>query len=96
MSQEELTLDQDATFIETETSGALYNYYKGKRSCEALNVYCSEYDLPVATEVRDGNVKPGYGQLEQLQEVLAHLPVEEGEVRSVFFKDSSFLPPYLT
>lgn len=24
--QEELTLDQDATFIETETSGALYNY----------------------------------------------------------------------
>ena len=37
MPQEELTLDQDATFIETETSGALYNYYKGKRSYEVLN-----------------------------------------------------------
>ncbi len=61
----ELTLDHDATFIETETSGALYNY-KGKRSYEALNVYCPEYDLVVATEFRDGNVNPGHGQLAQL------------------------------
>ena len=38
-------------------------------SYEALNVYCPEYDLPVATEYRDGNVKPGHGQLEQLQGV---------------------------
>ena len=56
-------------------------------SYEALNVYCPEYDLSVATEFRDGNVNPGsvatefrdgnvnpgYGQLEQLQEVLSHL-----------------------
>ena len=79
-AQEELTLDQDATFIETETSGALYNY-QGKRSYEALNVYCPEYDLPVATEYRDGNVKPGHGQLEQLQGVLAHLPAGVRKVR---------------
>ena len=80
-----MTLDQDATFIETETSGALYNY-KGRRSYEALNVYCPEYDLPVATEFRDGNVNPGYGQLEQLQGVLAHLP--EG-VRKVKYRSDS-------
>ena len=78
--QEGVTLDQDATFIETETSGALYNY-KGRRSYEALNVYCPEYDLPVATEFRDGNVNPGYGQLEQLQGVLAHLPAGVRKVR---------------
>ena len=83
--QEGVTLDQDATFIETETSGALYNY-KGRRSYEALNVYCPEYDLPVATEFRDGNVNPGYGQLEQLQGVLAHLP--EG-VRKVRYRSDS-------
>ena len=83
--QEELTLDQDATFIETETSGALYNY-KGKRSYEALNVYCPEYDLSVATEFRDGNVNPGYGQLEQLQEVLSHLPAG---VRKVKYRSDS-------
>ena len=50
-AQEELTLDQDATFIETKTSGALYNY-QGKRSYEALNVYCPEYDLVVASRRR--------------------------------------------
>ncbi len=78
--QEELTLDQDATFIETETSGALYNY-KGKRSYEALNVYCPEYELLVETEFRDGNVNPGQGQLEQLQGVLSHLPEGVKKVR---------------
>lgn len=78
--QEELTLDQDATFIETEASGALYNY-KGKRSYEALNVYCPEYDLLVETEFRDGNVNPGQGQLEQLQGVLSHLPEGVKKVR---------------
>ena len=55
-------------------------------SYEALNVYCPEYDLPVATEFRDGNVNPGYGQLEQLQGVLAHLP--EG-VRKVKYRSDS-------
>lgn len=82
---EEITLDQDASFIETSTEGALYNY-KGKRSFEALNLYCYDYDIILKTEYRDGNVNPGKGQLEQLKSALDRLP--EG-IRKVKFRSDS-------
>jgi hypothetical protein len=39
-----ITLDQDATFIYTNTKNALRNY-EGEKSYEAFNTYCPEYDM---------------------------------------------------
>lgn len=78
-----VTLDQDATFIPTKVNGALYNY-KSERSFEALGTYCPEYDMTIRSEYRDGNVTPGYRQLENLVESLRLLPdsVEKVRLRS--------------
>ena len=70
-----ITLDQDATFIETESYGSLWNYEKS-RSYQAFNTYCPEHDLILASGYRDGNVPPGYGQKEELERVLSSLPDE--------------------
>jgi hypothetical protein len=80
-----ITLDQDATFINSNAEGTLCNY-KGERSYEALNIYCPEYDIMVATQFRDGNVTPGYGQLEQLKELISNIP--EG-VKEVYFRSDT-------
>jgi len=72
--QSSVTLDQDATFINTDTKSALRNYH-GDKSYEAFNTYCPEYDMVIGTQFRDGNVPPGYRQLEELQSVLSRLPV---------------------
>ena len=74
-----ITLDQDATFIETESCGSLWNYEKN-RSYQAFNTYCPEHDLILASGYRDGNVPSGYGQKEELERVLSSLP---GEVEGV-------------
>jgi hypothetical protein len=68
-----VTFDQDATFIETGVSGALYNY-KSERAFEAFNTYCPEYDMMIKSEYRDGNVPPGFRQMENLAEALELLP----------------------
>ncbi|MFA7620995.1 MAG: hypothetical protein WCY56_04010 [Aminobacteriaceae bacterium] len=70
-----VTLDQDATFIETESYGSLWNYEES-RSYQAFNTYCPEHDLILAAGYRDGNVPPGYGQKEELERVLSSLPDE--------------------
>jgi hypothetical protein len=80
-----ITLDQDATFIPTEVEGALFCYKKFS-AFEALNIFCPEYDVMPATQYRDGNVSPGFAQLEQLKEVISHLP--EG-VREVYFRSDT-------
>lgn len=79
----EITLDQDATFINTSNKDALYNYHKEK-AYEALNTYCAEHDIMVGTQFRDGSVPPGYGQLEELKRVLENAPagVEKVKLRS--------------
>jgi hypothetical protein len=78
-----VTLDQDATFIYTNTKNALVNY-QGEKSYEALNTYCPEYDMLVSTQFRDGNVPPGYGQLAELKRALLCIPagVETVSLRS--------------
>ena len=78
-----ITLDQDATFIETETKDALYNYH-GEKSYSAFNTYCPEYDIVVGTQFRDGNVNAGYGQLEELKRILSYVPagIEKINLRS--------------
>jgi hypothetical protein len=70
---ETITLDQDATFIPTEVKGTLFNY-KSERAFEAFNTYCPEYDMVIKSEYRDGNVPPGYRQLENLKSSLELLP----------------------
>jgi hypothetical protein len=80
-----ITLDQDATFIPTEVEGALFCYKKFS-AFEALNIFCPEYDVMVATQYRDGNVSPSFAQLEQLKEVISHLP--EG-VKEVYFRSDT-------
>jgi len=74
-----ITLDQDATFIETESKGALWNY-QGNRSYEAFSTYCPEHDLVLASKYSDGNVPPGYMQFEEFKEVLKGLPEEVTQV----------------
>jgi hypothetical protein len=78
-----ITLDQDATFIPTSNKNALYNYH-GEKAYEAFNTYCPEYDIMVGTQLRDGNVPPGYGHLEELQRALSTIPegVEDVTIRS--------------
>jgi hypothetical protein len=80
---ESITLDQDATFIPTSNKNALFNYY-GEKAYEGFNTYCPQYDIIVGTQLRDGNVNPGYGQLEELQRVLGTVPegVKEVKLRS--------------
>jgi hypothetical protein len=77
---ETVTLDQDDTFIKTGVKGSLFNY-KSERSFEALNTYCPEYDMIISSEYRDGNVPPGYRQLENLQASLELLPDSVKKVR---------------
>jgi hypothetical protein len=78
-----ITLDQDATFVETTTKSALFNYH-GEKSYSAFNTYCPEYDLMIGTQFRDGNVNAGYGQLEELKRVLSEVPegIENINLRS--------------
>jgi hypothetical protein len=78
-----ITLDQDATFIPTSNKNALPNY-QGEKSYGAFNTYCPEYDLIVGTQLRGGNVPPGYGQFEELKRVLSIIPegVREVSLRS--------------
>ena len=70
---ENITLDMDATFIPTSNKDALYNYHKDKAH-EAFNTYCPEYDIMAGTQLRGGNVPPGYGQLDELKRILPAVP----------------------
>jgi len=77
---ETVTIDQDATFIPTGVSGALYNY-KHETAFQAFGAYCPEYDMTIRSEFRDGNVTAGYRQLDHLKATLALLPDSVKKVR---------------
>lgn len=55
-----LTLDLDATLIETDKREALYCYEKVK-AYQPMTVFCPELGLILAHEFRDGNVSPAEG-----------------------------------
>jgi len=78
-----LTFDMDDTEIETGSSGALRNY-KGNRGFWAFITYCAEPGQIVSTRYCDGNVPPGWRQLEEFRHVLGTVPddVEEVALRS--------------
>jgi hypothetical protein len=71
-SPQQLTLDLDATLIETHKREALYSY-EGTKAYQPMNVYCPELSMVMAHEFRDGNVSPaeGYQRLvERCREIL--------------------------
>jgi hypothetical protein len=81
--KESITLDQDATFLPTDRSDVCRNY-NGETSFEAFNTYCPEYDVMVGTRYSDGNVTPGFEQLEEFKRILSLLPegVKQVKLRS--------------
>ena len=81
--QTEATLDMDATLVETRKQEALPSYKK-HRAYQPLITYCSEAELIVHSEFRDGNVPAGHQQLRVLIEALGRLPagVEKVMLRS--------------
>lgn len=68
-----LTFDMDDTEIETKVEGSLFNY-KGNRGFWAFITYCAELEQIVSTRYCDGNVTPGWRQLEEFRHVLGTVP----------------------
>lgn len=80
-SQEKgVTLDMDATLVETQKEEAFYSY-KGYKSYQPINVWWAEPQVVLHTEFRDGNVPAGYKNLRILKEALDHLPDGVKKVR---------------
>jgi len=84
--QQEATLDQDASVVETHKEGALY-CYQGCKAYQPLSTYWAEQGMVVISELRDGNVPAHYGNLRQLQEGLMVLP--EGVVKVYYRGDTA-------
>jgi hypothetical protein len=74
-SPETLTLDQDATVVETQKEEALFTYLK-KKGVQPVNVYCTELNTIAHTEFRDGNVPAKMGLMEMLLTTIKTLPKE--------------------
>ena len=83
---EEITLDMDATVKAVAKKSALFSY-KGFKAYQPLNLYCTELDLVVDSEFRDGNVWAGTNNLGLLVENLGRLPAGVKKVR--FRSDSA-------
>ena len=75
----ELTLDPDATNIETKKQGVCKKIYKGFYGMSILAGFISEYGCCVDTSLRNGNINPSKGLIEQLKSV--HLSMEEAGLR---------------
>jgi hypothetical protein len=78
--RETVTLDGDATLVETHKAQALH-CYKGHKSCQPLNFYVAEWGMVAHSHFRDGNVPCGYRQLESLQRALELLPAGVKKVK---------------
>lgn len=68
-----MTLDADATLVETTKAEALH-CYKGYKAYQPLNFYAFEWGTTVYSHFRDGNVPCGYKQLAALEQALALVP----------------------
>jgi hypothetical protein len=75
---ETITLDIDATLIETHKSDSLYSY-KGFTAYQPLNVWWDEQMVMLHTQFRDGNVPAGYALKPVLEEALSLLPKNTGK-----------------
>jgi hypothetical protein len=68
-----ITLDMDATLIETHKEDTLYSY-KGYTAYQPVNVWWAEQRVMVYTEFRDGNVPADYALKNVLEQALLCLP----------------------
>ena len=68
-----ITLDIDATLVETHKRDALYGY-KGFAAYQPMNVWWTEQRVLLYTEFRDGNVPANYELTTVLERSLAGLP----------------------
>lgn len=84
--QQEATLDQDASLVETYKQEALFSY-QGSKAYQPLTTRWAEQDMIVHSEFRDGNVPAGYGNLRVFQQALAVLP--EGVVKVYLRSDTA-------
>ncbi|MBM3120029.1 MAG: IS1380 family transposase [Chloroflexi bacterium] len=84
--QQEATLDQDTSLVETYKQEALYGYL-GDKTYQPMTTYWAEQDMVAHSEFRDGNVPANYQNLRVLKEALAVLP--EGVVKVYFRGDTA-------
>jgi hypothetical protein len=82
-----VTLDLDATLIETHKSDSLYGY-KGYRAYQPVNVWWDEQQVMLHTQFRDGNVPAGYALKPVLEEAVSCLPLGAG-VQGMFLRSDS-------
>jgi hypothetical protein len=68
-----VTLDMDATLVETNKSDSLF-CYKGFKAYQPLNIWWFEQAAVAFSEFRDGNVPAGYQQLRVFIQALDCLP----------------------
>lgn len=79
-TEDTVTLDMDATLVESFKKDALFSY-KGYQAYQPLNTYWHELGMILHTEFRDGNVPAGHEQLRVLKESLESLPAWVRKVR---------------
>lgn len=80
-----VTLDMDATLIETHKRGALYGY-KGFAAYQPVNVWWAEQRVLLHTQFRDGNVPAGYELRPVLERALSCLPESD---KPIFFRSDT-------
>jgi hypothetical protein len=84
--QTEVTLDMDASIVETSKQDALFSY-KGSQSYQPLSVRWAEQDLVAYSQFRDGNVPAAFQNLEVFQKTLEVLP--QGVVKVYLRSDTA-------
>ena len=78
--EQTVTLDMDATLVESEKANALC-CYEGYAAYQPINTWWAEQGLVVHTEFRDGNVPAGFEQRRVLEEALKSVPKGVSKVR---------------
>jgi len=78
---DKLTLDLDATLIETGNSSAVYSY-ENTKAYQPMSVYCPELRMVVCHEFRDGNISPAEGYQRIVERCLELFPGVHFTVRS--------------
>jgi len=76
----EVTFDVDAQLVETAKADAQY-CYKGYRALQPMEVEWAETGLVLADELREGNVHPGRGIKEIVDEAYNTLPLGQWQVK---------------
>jgi hypothetical protein len=82
-----ITLDMDATLIETHKADSLY-CYKKYTAYQPVNVWWAEQQVMLHTQFRDGNVPAGYALQTVLEEAMSCLP-EGSDEKQIFMRSDA-------